>query len=252
MHLHTAERIRACLASSSQPHHARLLALLQTDWPAFYLGSIAPDFQAICAVDRFDTHFYPIPPEPDDYDAFGRMLTQHQSLSNAAALPRTAAIATAGYGAHLLYDLIWDHSVLTPRFRNSDWGEVWERYVAHNTLLTFLDREAHAQLPLTAGKTLASAKGLEEWLPFAPNGILLSWQTLLVNQLKPGAALETVSVYAKRMRLSPEQFAAQLDDTVWMESHVFSRVNPEAVYATLDSAIGRSVELLAHYLAPLL
>ncbi|MCA9981420.1 MAG: hypothetical protein KDD89_11315, partial [Anaerolineales bacterium] len=139
MHLYMAEQVRHHVQKMS--HTAVLHRLLCAEWAAFYLGSVAPDFQAICHVPRETTHFYPIPPEPDDEGAFDRLLAQYDFLTAVGDLSPAHAVFIAGYGAHLLYDLIWDSAILTPRFRLAEWDEVRARFMGYNTLLTYLDRQ---------------------------------------------------------------------------------------------------------------
>lgn len=249
MHLHMAEQLRRRLQNT--PQFSALWSLLEAHWSAFYLGSVAPDFQAICRVPREATHFYPIPPEPGDEAAFERMLAQYDHLTAVALLPPAQAVFIAAYGAHLLYDLIWDAAVLTPRFRLSDWDDVRERFMGYNTLLTYLDRDVLSQLPPTAGDTLEQMPVSESLLPFATAEQLGAWQAMLVTQLAPGATIRTVEIYAARMGVSEAQFVAQLEDPAWMERKVFQHVSLAEVRATQDTAVVKSVPLLERYLAPL-
>lgn len=244
MHLQVAERI--CQRPDLP---AELRVLLTQEWSAFYLGSVAPDFQTIAATKREVTHFYPIPPAVGDYAAFARMLAAHPELGNAAVLPAKQAVFIAAYGAHLLYDLLWNHRILAPKFMMGEGGDRYERFVAHNTLLTYLDRLAHAELPADAGVTLGRVAA-HGWLPFDDEEKLTEWQTMLVAQLQPNAQIETVQIYAQRMRMSPEEFAAHLDDPEWMEQYIFQYVALPEVEETAATAVEWSVPLLMDYLKP--
>lgn len=240
MHLHMAERVlESALPTAVQ-------SVLLAEWPAFLLGSVAPDFQAICDVPRQATHFYPIPPEADDYEAFERLLAVYPALSPRTATSTEMAVFMAAYGAHLLYDLVWDHAILTPRFRYADWGEPRERFMAHNTLLTFLDRRMVGELAEETAVGLAEAA--VPVLPFDGAGELANWQEMLVAQLSPGAAVRTVEIYAGRLRVSPEQFVAQLEDEAWMEGQVFRHAGLSAVQTAIDEALARTLALLRRYL----
>jgi hypothetical protein len=250
MHLHMAERLVRRL--EAEPLCQPLLWLLESHWPAFYLGSVAPDFQAICRVPRETTHFYPIPPERGDEAAFARMLAQYDHLTAVASLPPDQAVFVAAYGAHLLYDLIWDGAILTPHFRLAEWDDVRERFMGYNTLLTYLDRQVLPALPETAGTTLSTAVVYESLLPFATAEALANWQEMLVAQLLPGASIRTVEIYAARMGVSEAQFVAQLEDEAWMAQKVFQHVSLEQVAEAMDTAMVKSVRLLSQYLAPLL
>jgi len=244
MHLHMVEKILV------HPQANAIAPWLKAHLPAFSFGNIAPDFQAICEVKRETTHYYPIPPAKDDYDAFGRLLDAHTRLKQPQQLPPADALFIAGYGAHLLFDLIWDHNVLTPHFRHADWAEPLVRFLAHNIMLTYLDREARAPLPTNVGKTLSQAP-ITTTLSFATTEQLHAWQKDIAGQLQPGARSHTVYIYAKRMRITPEEFIAKLDDTIWMDEHVFQRVPWSLVQNTLETAVPRAITLVQTYLKPL-
>lgn len=244
MHLHMAEQLGAQVSAELKP-------LLAAHWPAFLLGSIAPDFQSFCDVPRQATHFYAIPPEPEDYGAFDRLLNAYPALAEPAGLMPDEAVFWAAYGIHLLFDLFWDHQLLTPVFRQADWAEPFVRYNAHNTLLTFLDRRALAALSPTVCDQLLRAHS-EGWLPFAPGAELAYLQDYVAAQLAPGAAVQTVEIYARRMGVTPEAFAAQLADENWMETHVFCHVNLGRVETVLAGIMPRGLALAGRYLAPLL
>ena len=150
MHLEVAERIRVHRRLNDQ-----LKRLLARAWPAFYLGNVAPDFQTICDVPREVAHFYDLPPAPD-VDAHRVMIERYPQLADAAALPLAHAVFIAGYRAHLLLDLCWYWEILIPYFVEAeDWPvDHRQRFLVHNTLLTYLDRQAFAAL-----QSLAPAGG---------------------------------------------------------------------------------------------
>jgi hypothetical protein len=252
MHLQLVERLRQRLSLSVAGELATLSRLLAVEWGAFYLGSVAPDFQAICHVPREATHFYPIPPAPGDEGAFGRLLAQYPQFTAVDKLPPAQAVFMAGYGAHLLYDLLWDGAILTPLFRLGAWDEVRERFMGYNSLLTYLDKKSWEGLPPTAVDTLHQWVMPEGMLPFATAVQMWNWQTLLVEQLQPGASLRTIEIYAGRMGVSESQFAAQLADEAWMGQKVFQHLPPDLVAVTMDTAVDKSITLLQTYLAPLL
>lgn len=246
MHLHMAERVLQYVQDDAPLH-----TLLTDYWPAFYLGSVAPDFQAICHVPREMTHFYPIPPEAGNAaGAFDRLLARYDHLTAVDKLPLEQAIFVAAYGAHLLYDLVWDEAILTPRFRLTGWADVRERFMAYNSLLTYLDRQLLPELPPQAGGTLGQMVVPEGLLPFATAEQLAAWQTLLVAQLQPGATIRTVEIYAARMGVSEAQFVRQLEDEAWMAQMVFQHVALEEVQVAMDTAVVKSAHLLRAYLEP--
>ncbi len=245
MHLHMVEKLL------DYPEIEPLRPLLINHLPAFSFGNIAPDFQAICEVKRDVTHFYPIPPQKGDYNAFGRLLETEPHLGNPEQLSLNQAVFTAGYGTHLLFDLIWDHNVLTPHFRNAEWAEPLIRYLAHNIMLTYLDREAQAHLTRRVTTPLNKAP-IPTILSFASIENLQKWHNTITEQLQPDAISKTVTIYAKRMQMTAQEFIDRLNDPEWMDEHVFQRVSWDLVQSTIDSAIPRAIPLLQSYLAPLI
>jgi hypothetical protein len=246
MHLQTAERIRMALTASDVAH-GRLLRLLQQEWPAFYLGNIAPDFQNICDVAREATHFHRLPPDPDE-QAYQVMLAHYPELANATALPPDRAVFVAGYNAHLLLDLLWFREILMPYFVEVEGlGDFHQRRLVHHTLLMYLDKVAFNALPATAEETLAAAQP-RQWLPFADDTHLMSWRNMVAAQLRPGAAIRTIEIYAGRLKMPPAELAATLQDPLWLETHLFNKVPVAEVQAKLEAAIPQSIALIQAYL----
>lgn len=244
MHLQMAEELLPIL-------DGRLRDLLAANWPAFLLGSIAPDFQVICDIPRENTHFYPIPPAPNDFAAFDRLQLRYPDLGKPGKMGTDAAVFWIGYGIHLLFDLLWDHRVLTPNFRHAEWGTPQIRFTNHNTLLTFYDREALHTLQPGLDLVLGCASAVNR-LPFDKGADLPRWQEMIVAQLRPGGTAQTIEIYAGRMGMTPAEFTAQLNDAVWMDDNVFQYASMELVLATLDEIIPLGKTAALRYLAPLL
>ncbi len=244
MHLHIAEQIYERVSANG---NGRLQASLAAEWPAFYLGSVAPDVNAISDLPRANTHFYHVPPDPDE-TAYGAMLAQYPQLDDLATMPLEQAICVAGYSAHLMLDLIWLREVVYPFFYLAqDLGDRQQRRLTHFILLTYLDTIALDGLPETAVSTLAAAAP-NHWLPFITDDILTAWQEMLVAQLKPGAPVKTIEIYAGRLRITPEQFAANLQDTDWMQAQVFDKIPVDKVQQILQTAVPKSIDLINDYL----
>lgn len=245
MHLQVAERIRA---HKHLPQH--IGELLTKEKPAYYLGNVAADFQTIADVPRAATHFYHLPPARETI-AHERMLAAHPELAGAAALPPAQAVFVAAYRAHLLLDQLWYWRVLIPYFAEAkDWNaDHRQRFLVHNTLLTYLDKLALESLPPDAGETLAAAQP-RNWLPFAGDGDLIRWRDMLSRQLRPGAPIQTVAIYAERLRIKPAEFAANLEDEAWMQEQVFSKAPLDEVQAIIDQGMEQSVSLISQYLCP--
>jgi hypothetical protein len=242
MHLQVAERIRA-----SDQLDPILRQKLTAEWPAFYLGNVAADYQTICDIPRSRTHFYQLPPDPG-ITAYKTMLTAYPQLAASAAASPAQAAFVAGYSAHLMLDLRWHHEIMTPLFIQSDrWEDHRERFVSHNILLTYLDQLAFADLPADAGKILAAAAP-QGWLPFAIDGDLQRWQMMLAEQLLPGGpGLQTIAIYSQRMGMTADHFSHCLHDPAWMEREVFGKVPFAIVQALLTTAVTDSIALIAAY-----
>ena len=243
MHLHIAEMIRA-----QAGENGRFALTLTASWPALYLGSVAPDCQDVANVSREATHFYGIPPQPDN-QAYPRMLAQYPQLADGAVLPPEQAMFVAAYSVHLMVDLIWFRDVLIPYFVNvKNWAATFEeRRMAHDILLTYLDKLAYESLPETAVTTLSSAHP-DHWLPFITDEALCQWQNRLVAQLEPAGELETINVYAGRLGITPAEFVANLDSPEWMESHVFQVAPVAEIRKKLETAVTDSIALICEYL----
>lgn len=244
MHLQIAEDIRRRVEDGD---NVPLQQLLRQQWPAFYLGSVAADYQTICDIPRSVTHFYELPPGPDE-KAYPAMLETHPELADAEALSPDRATFVAAYAVHLMLDLLWFRQVLMPFFvEASDWGDFPHRHLVHNILLAYLDKAAFEALPEGAATTLAAAQP-EQWLPFASDTDLVTWRDVLVDQLRPGAALQTIEIYAERLRMSPREFADRLQDPAWIEEKVLGNVPVADVRAMFKAAIPSCILLITEYL----
>ena len=246
MHLHIAEQIKESLRDQSG-QEGKLSAVLDDEWPAFYLGSVAPDYQTLCGVPREATHFYGLPPAPDN-QAYPRMMARYPQLANADNLPADQAVFIAAYAAHLMLDLIWFRKIVVPKFYNAQQlGDIRNRHMLHLILLGYLDKLAFEALPDTAGNSLASAHP-DHWLPFAADEDLRTWRDFLVPQLLPGGASQTVEIYAERLQMTAEAFAVKMDDGVWLDKNLFAQVPMTAVQEILVAAVPASIRLINGYL----
>lgn len=246
MHLQIAEEIRSKL-EARPASNGRLPVLLRREWPAFYLGSVAADFPSITGTPRVASHFYDMPPSPHA-EAHETMLATYPELADANSLPPDQAVFVAAYGIHLMLDLMWFRQILMPYFVEAPHlGDRQQRRLVHFILLTYLDTLALAALPATAMETLAAAEP-HNWLPFTDDTVLARWRDVLVAQLQPGAPVQTVSIYAERLGISPEAFAANLRDRQWMAANVFAKVPVDKIQARLVAAVPESIDLLREYL----
>lgn len=242
MHLLAAERIR------DHPYlGTNVRNLLYRYYPAFYFGNVAPDYQWLCDIPRETTHFYTLP-LTDNWDATQAMFANYPELLEAAALPREQAVFVAGYCTHLLLDLRWYRDILIPFFvETAGWQDHFQRFVAHHTLLTYLDSQAVSLLPDDARAILAAAEP-HHWLPFADNIDLLRWQSMLVAQLEPSAPLQTAVIYADRLSISADEYMARLAEPEWMDENLFNRVAVGEVEDILVNSVSESALFVNTYL----
>jgi hypothetical protein len=244
MHLRFAENMRA---QAQKDNYHPLVEILEREWPAFYLGSVAADFQTIDHTPRAETHFYEIPPAPED-KAYPLMFASYPALADGSQIPPDQAVFVAAYCVHLTLDLLWFQQVLIPYFfEAAAWGDSRQRHLVHHILLTYLDRMAFEALPPDAAATLASAQP-RQWLPFASDKVLIRWRDFLLAQLQPGATLQTVKIYAGRLKMSAEEFSRKLQDPDWIEDQVFRNIPVKEVEAKIEAAVPQCIELVATYL----
>ncbi len=249
-HLHIAEKMKTELAGVVGSNHG-LLVILRQFWPAFCLGQVAPDVQGVAGLPRAATHFYEVPPAPDNM-AYPRMMAQYPQLADVVHLHPAHAVFLAGYFAHLLLDLIWFREILIPYFwEPAQKGKFPQSRLLHHVLLTHLDKLAYESLPETAVSTLAAAQP-DYWLPFVTDQHLQTWRDMLLMQMQPDAPLETVQVYARRLGTPAADFAAKLADESWMADSFYALVPVQQVQARLDSAVTESIDLVGQYLQPIL
>lgn len=242
MHLQVAEQITIHKRLSGEARE-----LTRKHYPAFYFGNVAPDYQWLCDIPREETHFYGLPPRPGER-AYPTMLARYPSLARPSELPGAQAIFVAAYCAHLMLDLRWYREVLIPYFvETQNWDSHRQRFVVHNTLLTYLDKLAVGSLPKVAGSILSAASP-NRWLPFAVDSDLARWRDMLVSQLQPGAPLQTIRIYAERLLMSPSEFSANLEEPSWMEENLFSKVPVDEVQSMMKSAVAQSSDLISEYL----
>lgn len=244
MHLYVAEQIQQ---TAVQNGHGRLLDYLLAEWSAFYLGSVAPDINAISDIRRADSHFYNLPPLPEN-DAVPEMLAAFPELAKPQSMTPDQAVFVAAYSAHLLLDLIWLRQIVVPFFFEAEHlGPPEQRRLTHFVLLTYLDNLALNQLPDTAVETLSQASP-NGWLPFITDDLLCKWRDLLVDQLQPEAPVRTVEIYAGRLKMSADEFAEALHDPAWMETNVFGKLPVNQIQEILQAAVPQSIQLISDYL----
>jgi hypothetical protein len=241
MHLVLAD---AMLADSRLP--APVLPLLQDQLPAFRLGHTAPDAQTVSGQPREATHFFTVP-MVDRRPAHEKMFGLHPELARPDRLPPAQAAFLSGYICHLALDQLWIGQIFEPVFGiGAHWADFRDRLYLHNILRTHLDQVDLPQLQGGVGASLAAASPTH-WLPFILDGALVGWRDLLAEQLLPGAAIQTVEIFARRMNRDPKELAALLDSPEELDRLIFSRLPREQLDAFRTDGLARSLELVAEY-----
>jgi len=190
---------------------------------AFLFGNTAPDVQTLSGAARSATHFFDMPVASTPR-AVHSLLHAHPQLAAPGLAPAQRAFI-AGYLAHLTLDELWLQEIFQPVFGpQADWENFSERLFLHNVLRTYLDQRDRPLLPAGIAALLAAAEPAG-WLPFASDAHLCSWRNFLVQQLQPGAAAQTVAVFAERMGRTPQEFEALLQSPAALHARIFSRIS---------------------------
>ena len=245
MHLQLSEELRS-QAAERQDFDGRLQEALHQSWPAYYLGSVAPDFQTICGIPRSETHFYKMPPESKTAGQ-QHMLALYPQLEPGKSLNPHQAGFFAAYLVHLQLDLIWHFDVVIPFFATRPVSDhLPQAYMLHLILLTYLDNLAYQALPETAPDVLQAAP-YDHWLPFAEADQLNNWRAFLVDQMAPGGMTQTVPIFARRLGMTADEFSAKLNAPDWMNEELFSRIPVAAIQRRLQETIPESLDLIKAY-----
>jgi len=240
VHLLIAHELLA--SPSLTPEVRRALAAEQ---PAFLFGNIAPDAQTVSGQRREATHFFPVPlgnarPAPQ------RLFESHPALARPEQLPPAQAVFLAGYLAHLTFDQLWIARIFEPIFgERQTWGTFDERLYLHNALRAHSDALDLSRLPGSTGAGLRAAAPAR-WLPFLSDEHLRAWRDFLADQLEAGVT-RTVEVFAQRMQVDPQAFAALLESPDEMQRRVFTRLSLEQLARYRAEGLAQSAQLIQAY-----
>ena len=200
------------------------------------MGHTAPDVQNITGQDRTVTHFFDLPILPGMQLPWRRLLADVPQLAPPDRLPPELAVFIAGYRCHLQADWFWVKQIFFPVFGPlSQWDTFPRRLYLHNVLRAYLDQQILPNLSPDMGSELDRVQP-DGWLPFVPAGGLDRWRDILARQLHPGAASETVEVFASRHGLSPDMFYQMLASEERLDQEIFRRL-PRQVLAEYRSQI---------------
>jgi hypothetical protein len=241
-HLSVAQDL---LAHPELPSDVR--ALLQEQRSAFFFGNTAPDVQVVSGQSRQATHFFDLPLLPGDLPAHARLLAVHPALARPGSLPAPQAAFLGGYLCHLLADWIWVKEIFSPVFDSrGPWNGPQEPLYLHNVLRSYLDSQILPGLTNGVRSRLAAAAP-DRWLPFVEDRYLHRWRDLLAEQLRPGAEVRTVEVFAARQGIPPESYYDLLSSEERLEAELFARLPRPALEAYRGRLVERSIELIGRY-----
>lgn len=211
----------------------------------FLFGNTAPDVQTISGASREDTHFFSLPIQTGIRPPWELILSEHPALGRAVTACQAAFIA--GYLCHLQADWLWVRDIFAPVFGpTSPWATFRERLYLHNVLRAYLDQQVLETLPPGLDLCLAGLLP-DSWLPFVDDRHLFIWRDWLADQLQPGAASQTVEVFAGRHGLSPEKFYGLLRSEAAMEDMIFRRISRDQLELYRQNLLAENAVLLNQY-----
>lgn len=215
------------------------------------LGNTAPDVQTISGQPRQATHFFDLPVRPDDRDPWDNMFAAYPALQRLSRLEPAQAAFVAGYISHLLADWTWIKDIFNPYFgHDCRWGSQGERLYLHNVLRSYLDVQILPELIQNPRPEYAMQPVRPlSWLPFVQDRHLAAWRDDLCAQLKPGAAVKTVEVFAARQAIPVEAFYRLLNSEERMRQEVFSHAPSLAVSTYQQRLVDQNVRLLNHVMS---
>lgn len=222
--------------------------LLRQHSSAFLLGHTAPDVQVVSGQPREATHFFELPLRPEDPPPHARLLQAYPVLARPRELPAPQAAFLAGYLCHLLADWQWVQQIFIPCFLPGPTGlSSKQAYFLHNALRCYLDEQILPGLNGVVRGRLDQAEPAG-WLPVVGDEPLRRWRDLLAEQLRPGGAVRTVEVFAKRLGLPPQAFEDLLRSEERLENELFSRISPQALERYRLCLVQDSLDLVNRYL----
>ena len=242
-HLSLAEEILRCPGIP-----AGVLELLVANRGAFLFGSTAPDVQTVCGQDRQVTHFFDLPILPTTPPAWKRMLALYPELARPGQLAANQAAFIAGYLCHLQVDWLWVLQIYAPVFgpHITGWKTFRHRLYLHNVLRAYLDRQILPGLPAGLAQELEQVQP-KEWLPPVPDSCLVSWRDFLAIQLRPGAKIQTVEVFAARQGIHVEEYYRMLDSEELLDQEIFRNLSRRELERFRWQMIDENIALLQDY-----
>jgi hypothetical protein len=213
---------------------------------AFLLGSTAPDTCTLGGQPRPSTHFFEVPMK-DSRPATQRLLTQHPQLAYSKQLKLGHTAFLAGYLAHIAVDQAWVRCIFEPVYGlRASWLTFHQRLVNHNLLRAYLDQQYRGRLRDDLAAVLRDAEP-NAWLPFTPDTTLHRWRDHIAEQLEPGARSYTVAVFAERLGIKAEGFAARLQSQEDLDRSIFRHISNRRLEAFHRFSLRLMLEVVMAY-----
>jgi hypothetical protein len=226
---------------------AEVGALINRERSAFLFGNTAPDVQTISNQARQETHFFEVPLRNNAAPPWILIFQRYAGLSDPGKLPPSHAAFIAGYLCHLQADWLWVRDIFLPVFgKRAGWESFSRRLYLHNVLRSYLDQEILPNLANGSAASITQAYPVN-WLPFVADTYLYHWRNYLAEQLRPGARVETVEVFAARQGISPDEYYHLLGSGERMNDEVFSRLPDDLLNNYRESLIEENLCLMRAY-----
>jgi hypothetical protein len=214
----------------------------------FLLGNTAPDVQVISRQRRTDTHFFDLPIRPSDTQPWERLIALRPTLGQPEQLSPAQAAFIAGYLCHLRADWDWVLEIFIPVFGpNNTWGTFRQRLYYHNVLRAYMDKRLLPGLRGHMESCLGSVDP-DGWVPFISSRHLRAWRDLLTPQFHPGAAEQTVEVFASRQGIPSAEYYALLDSETRMQAEIFTHIPQQQIQSYRQRLLVESARLVEKYL----
>jgi hypothetical protein len=242
-HLDVAE-----IVLSQEDLPVEIQGFLNDHKPAFIFGNMAPDVQVVSGQNREETHFFRLPVSKNEHYPWDQIFHENPELTHPSRPSQDQAAFLAGYLCHLQADWSWAVEIFEPVFgMHATWGTFHDRLYLHNVLRSYMDLEVLRRL---SGQTreLLEQSIPDGWLPFTQDHSLLAWRDLLTDQLKPGAEIQTIEVFAARQGISPAKYYKLLNSDQALESKIFSHLHRHQLESYLKNLIDDNIETLKTYL----
>jgi hypothetical protein len=243
-HLSIAQDLLQCPALSG-----RALAFLESHRCAFLLGNTAPDVQVVSGQSRTATHFFDLPIRSGDPQPWEQLLALYPALGQPGRLEAAQAAFLAGYLCHLRADWDWVREIFIPIFGPAcAWGNFRQRLYYHNVLRAYLDQRLLPSLQDGLDGCLGAVEPAG-WLPFVADRHLRAWRDLLAPQFHPGAAAQTVEVFAARQGIPSAEYYALLNSEARLQTEIFSHLPYQEIIVYRQHLLLESARLVESYLS---